>query len=114
MPNPKRITSPNADEIERVLRSPEVRRLTRRVLRAQADLRRLLADDGWRAFLTVEELTVARNALALAVIAKWAFGRGVKRRRSLTVTMEPRKTGRQDRGQRRRRGSVRRKARRAT
>lgn len=49
----------------------------REVIRRQDELRRLVDDDGWQAYLVVEEETNARNEHVLVTVGQWAFAQGV-------------------------------------
>lgn len=48
----------------------------REFIRRQAELRRLVNDDAWRAYLAVEEMVNARAEHVLVTVVKWAFAEG--------------------------------------
>jgi hypothetical protein len=55
------------------------RKYRRRILRLQQELRHIVTDEAWQAYLKVEEASVARLAHAMDLITAWAFRQGRRR-----------------------------------
>ena len=55
---------------------PSLRAQQARVVELQHRLWGLVDDEGWRAYLALDEATTARFADALVVVARWAFEAG--------------------------------------
>ena len=68
---------------ELLRREPQLRHAQGEIIRRQAELRRRASSEAWKAYLDVEEISVARLSDALDLVAKWAFaaGRRFERRR---------------------------------
>jgi len=60
---------------------PKMRKLARAIVRRQRELRRVVGDDVWKAFLRIEEIVNERFAGAVILVARWAFEEGVRARR---------------------------------
>lgn len=61
--------------------SKSVRRLTKKILKAQERLRRALHDDAWKAYLRLEELTNDRASKQMDLVVRWALAVGIRSRR---------------------------------
>jgi hypothetical protein len=64
-------------------RSERLRRMTRRILKAQRKLRRLVDDDAWAAYLSLEDAANARSSkqmdlLFTRMLAVYAFAMGAR------------------------------------
>jgi hypothetical protein len=79
--SPPRLTDATiAKATDRMLRRGYLRLLSRRVLEQQRALRRLIDDDGWAAYLRLEETQTARLDGAMLRAAHWAFRFASRRR----------------------------------
>jgi len=58
-----------------------LRRLTKKILRAQKNLRRVVDDDAWRKYLKLEEAENARTEMQMQILVRWALGHGARSRR---------------------------------
>ena len=68
-----------AAAVDELLRTdPGLAKLQAKVVQAQARLRAVLDDEGWAAYLGVDDAVGERLAEAVIVIARWAFYEGVK------------------------------------
>jgi hypothetical protein len=66
-----------SEAIERLLLADRRQRLYRsEITRRQAELRALVDDGAWAAYLEVEQAVNARLADALVKVARWAFAQG--------------------------------------
>lgn len=67
------------DEV--LLAVPELRRLSARIRRAQEALRSVVDDDGFEAYLRLEQTVNARFSEAVMIVVRWAFAAGRRSRR---------------------------------
>jgi len=58
-----------------------LRKLTRRVLSEQERLRRAVDDEGWKAYLKLEEAVNARSDVQMQILVRWALAHGARSRR---------------------------------
>lgn len=49
-----------------------LKRLSKKILRAQRQLRSLVDDDAWRVYMRLEELANERASLQMELLARWA------------------------------------------
>jgi hypothetical protein len=63
------------------LSDPEMRRLTRKVIRAQRELRRMVSKKTWRIYLALEEVVNARDLRLIEVAIKLGIDHGCRRKR---------------------------------
>jgi hypothetical protein len=56
--------------------TPSLRKLTKKVLRAHKRLRHAVDDDGWAAYLKLEEVVNERASAQMDVLVRWALGHG--------------------------------------
>lgn len=59
-----------------LLRDPEYRRLTRRIVRRQRELRGLVSEQAWSAYILLEDVTNERLDHAIRLVTRWAFRAG--------------------------------------
>ncbi len=58
--------------------SKPIRRLTKKVLRAQRRLRARVSRKGWAEYLALEEVVNERASMEVELIARWAFAAGTR------------------------------------
>lgn len=51
------------------------------MLRAEKGLRRVLAEDGWKHYLALEEAVNDRTDMQMQILVRWALGHGARSRR---------------------------------
>jgi hypothetical protein len=56
-------------------------KLTKDVLKAQERLRRVVDDDGWAAYLRLEEVLNERTSMQMELLVMWAVSVGARARR---------------------------------
>lgn len=67
------------DAIEELLTDDAAYKAFRkRVLKRQQNLKKLSTDDGWRAYLRIEEVVNARAEHVVLTVVRWAFEQGLK------------------------------------
>lgn len=59
---------------------PAMRRHSRKIIRLQNRLRKLVSDKTWSAYLSLENAEAARLSDAVNLVASWAFLQGRKQR----------------------------------
>lgn len=64
-----------------LLGSKRLRAMTKNVLKAQRRLHRAVDDDGWKAYLRLEELLNERASAQMDLLLRWALGHGSRSRR---------------------------------
>jgi hypothetical protein len=69
------------DAIDKVILSaPTSRKLTKKVLRAQARLQRAVDEQAWRQYLRLEEAVNDRIVFEGRLLVRWAFREGLRHR----------------------------------
>ena len=58
-----------------------LRKLTKKILKQQAKLRRAVDDDAWHMFLKLEELLNERASAQMDVLLRWGLAHGSRSRR---------------------------------
>lgn len=58
-----------------------LRKLTKQILKHQKRLHRAVDDDGWKAYLKLEEIVNERATMQMDVLVRWALGTGSRSRR---------------------------------
>jgi hypothetical protein len=58
-----------------------LRKLTKQILKHQKRLHRAVDDDGWKAYLKLEEVTNERASAQMDVLVRWALTHGSRSRR---------------------------------
>ena len=64
-----------------LLGSKPLRVLTKKVLRAQKKLRKVVDDDGWKAYLKLEQVVNERATAEMDLLVRWALTHGSRSRR---------------------------------
>lgn len=64
-----------------LLGSKRLRRLSKKILRAQQRLQHAADADGWRAYLLLEELVNERADVQMHLLVRWALAAGARSRR---------------------------------
>lgn len=65
-------------------RDPGLRKRQRQIIRRQVMLQRIVSGRAWKAYLDLEQISVARFSDALDLVARWAFGAGCRFERRRT------------------------------
>ena len=60
--------------------SKPLRQMTKKVLQAQRRLHLAVDDDGWKAYLRLEEVVNERATTQMHVLVRWALGHGSRSR----------------------------------
>ncbi len=61
--------------------SKKLRKKTKSILKAEKRLRRALDDDGWKAYLALEEAVNDRADVQRLILVRWALAHGARSRR---------------------------------
>ncbi|MBF5066843.1 hypothetical protein G6O45_26905, partial [Salmonella enterica subsp. enterica serovar Istanbul] len=61
--------------------SKPLRAMTKKVLKAQRKLRKAVDDEGWAAYLRLEEILNERASAQMDLLVRWALGQGSRSRR---------------------------------
>lgn len=61
--------------------SESLRKMTQKVMKAQRRLRHRVDDDGWKAYLRLEEVVNERATIQMDVLVRWALTHGSRSRR---------------------------------
>lgn len=61
--------------------SKPLRAMTKNVLKAQRKLKKAVDDDGWRAYLKLEEVVNERASVQMELLVRWALAAGARSRR---------------------------------
>lgn len=60
--------------------SKPIKKLTKRVLKAERRLRKAVGDKDWKLYLALEELVNERDSMRVDLLVKWAFTAGARSR----------------------------------
>jgi len=60
--------------------SKPIRKLTKKILRAQRELHKTVKGNAWRVYLKLEELTNERADIQADLLVTWAFTAGARKR----------------------------------